>query len=219
MTAQRDGCDRRSACPPLFAAHVFFPADLGYRQAESLQGLEAGIHHVRVAAQVGDVARGIGRDIAQVLLTLRTDRLRHHAGQVSFPGGRMEAGDDGPLGTARREAWEEIGLPAPAIEPLGYLDPMLTITGFRVTPVVARIDPGFQPHPDPNEVAEVFEVPLADLVAPANMETRDFHVGGRPRRVYEYVGPGAGGRRIWGATALILHNLAQRLEHIRLEQG
>ena len=59
----------------------------------------------------------------------------------------------------------------------------------------------------------------ADLIAPANMETRDFHVGGRPRRVYEYVGPGAGGRRIWGATALILHNLAQRLEHIRLEQG
>ena len=114
---------------------------------------------------------------------------------------------------------DEIGLPAPAFEPLGYLDPMLTITGFRVTPVVARIDPGFQPHPDPNEVAEVFEVPLADLVAPANMQTRDFHVGGRPRRVYEYVGPGAGGRRIWGATALILHNLAQRLEHIRLEQG
>ena len=192
------------------------PLDAPYNRDELRGLLPDDLAPTEAAVLVGIVARD---DIARVLLTLRTDRLRHHAGQVSFPGGRMEAGDDGPLGTARREAWEEIGLPAPAIEPLGYLDPMLTITGFRVTPVVARIDPGFQPHPDPNEVAEVFEVPLADLIAPANMETRDFHVGGRPRRVYEYVGPGAGGRRIWGATALILHNLAQRLEHIRLEQG
>lgn len=158
-------------------------------------------------------------DIPWVLLTLRTDDLRHHAGQVSFPGGRMESGDDGPLGAAMREAREEIGLPTSSVEPLGYLDPMLTITGFRVTPVVAWIDTEFEARPDPNEVAEVFEVPLAALVAPGNLQAVDLHVGGRPRRVFEYVGPGAGGRRIWGATALILHNLAQRLEHTRLEQA
>jgi len=171
---------------------------------------------MQAAVLVGIVVRD---DIPRVLLTLRTDGLRHHAGQVSFPGGRMESGDDGPLGAATREAWEEIGLPASSIEPLGYLDPMLTITGFRVTPVVGWIDPAFKPKPDPNEVAEVFEVPLAELVAPENMQAVDLHVGGRPRHVFEYVGPGADGRRIWGATALILHNLAQRLEHTRLEQA
>ena len=168
------------------------------------------------AVLVGIVVRD---GIPRVLLTLRTDGLRHHAGQVSFPGGRMESGDDGVLGAAMREAWEEIGLPASSVEPLGYLDPMLTNTGFRVTPVVAWIDPAFEASPDPNEVAEVFEVPLAGLVTPNNLQAVDFHVGGRPRCVFEYVGPGAGGRRIWGATALILHNLAQRLEHTRLEQA
>lgn len=168
------------------------------------------------AVLVGIIVRD---DVPRVLLTLRTDGLRHHAGQVSFPGGRMESGDDGPLGAAMREAREEIGLPASSVEPLGYLDPMLTITGFRVTPVVAWIDTAFAARPDPNEVAEVFEVPLAELVAPDNLQAVDLHVGGRPRRVFEYVGPGAGGRRIWGATALILHNLAQRLEHTRLEQA
>ncbi|GAA5006800.1 hypothetical protein GCM10025793_15720 [Lysobacter lycopersici] len=171
---------------------------------------------MEAAVLVGIVVRD---SIPRIVLTRRTDGLRHHAGQVSFPGGRMEAGDDGPLGTARREAWEEIGLVPASFEPLGYLDPMLTITGFRVTPVVGWIDPAFQPRPDPNEVAEVFEVPLAELVAPGNMQAIDLHVAGRPRRVFEYVGPGAGGRRIWGATALILHNLAQRLEHTRLEQA
>jgi len=167
------------------------------------------------AVLVGIVER---EGIPRVLLTLRTDRLRHHAGQVSFPGGRMEAGES-PLDAAKREALEEIGLPESLVEPLGYLDPMLTITGFRVVPVVACVDTAFEPQADPNEVAEVFEVPLVDLLLPSHLERREFQVGGRPRRVFEYVGPGAEGRRIWGATALILHNLAQRLEHTRLEQA
>lgn len=165
---------------------------------------------VPAAVLVGIVVRD---GLARVLLTLRTDDLRHHAGQVSFPGGRMEAGDAGAVEAAMREAREEIGLPPSSVEPLGYLDPMLTITGFRVVPVVACIDAAFEPRPDPREVAEVFEVALADLVARANMEVRELHLGGRPRRVFEYVGPGAGGRRIWGATALILHNLARRMEN------
>jgi 8-oxo-dGTP pyrophosphatase MutT (NUDIX family) len=168
------------------------------------------------AVLVGIVPR---EDAERIVLTLRTDGLRHHAGQVSFPGGRVEDGDAGPVGAARREAWEEIGLSEAAVEPLGYLDPLLTITGFRVTPVVARIDPGFRPRPDPREVAEVFEVPFVDLLRPVNLERRELRVAGRPRSVYEYIGPGAGGRRIWGATASILHNFALRLEHARLEQA
>ena len=171
---------------------------------------------MQAAVLLGIVVRG---HVPRVLLTVRTDGLRHHAGQVSFPGGKIESGDDGPLGAATREAWEEIGLAPASVAPLGYLDPMLTITGFRVTPVVGWIDPAFVPHPDPNEVADVFEVPLVELVAPGNMRTVDLHVGGRPRRVFEYAGPGAHGHRIWGATALILHNLAQRLDHSRLEQA
>jgi 8-oxo-dGTP pyrophosphatase MutT (NUDIX family) len=168
------------------------------------------IEPMPAAVLVGIVEREC---IPRVLLTLRTDGLRHHAGQVSFPGGRMEIGDDGPLAAAKREAREEVGLAESLVEPLGYLDPMLTITGYRVTPVVAWIDSAFRSHPDPREVAEVFEVPLADLLLPAHLQPIELHAGGRPRRVFEYVGPGADGRRIWGATALILHNLVQRLEN------
>jgi len=201
-----DPAELRHALHPLATP----PRDEPYNR-EELRGLLPDVPLPREAAVlVGIVER---ERVFRVLLTLRTDGLRHHAGQVSFPGGRMEAGDGGPLGTAQREAWEEIGLPAPAFEPFGYLDPMLTITGFRVTPVVGRIDPAFRPHPDPNEVADVFEVPLIDLLAPANLLQRELQVAGRPRRILEYVGPGADGQRIWGATALILHNLAQRLEN------
>jgi 8-oxo-dGTP pyrophosphatase MutT (NUDIX family) len=183
---------------------------------DELHGLLSdGFAPMQAAVLVGIVER---ERVPCVLLTLRNDGLRHHAGQVSFPGGRMEAGENA-LDAAKREAWEEIGLPASSVEPLGYLDPMLTVTGFRVTPVVAWIAAAFVPQPDPNEVAEVFEVPFSDLLLPAHLERRELHVGGRPRRVFEYVGPGAGGRRIWGATALILHNLAQRLDHTRLEQA
>lgn len=196
----------RHALHPLVSVPTGEPCNLG----ELRDILPPDLVPMPAAVLVGIIERD---GVARVLLTLRTDGLRHHAGQVSFPGGRTEAGDDGPLGTATREAWEEIGLAPTAVEPLGYLDPMLTITGFRVTPVVARIDPAFQPHPDPREVAELFEVPLADLVAAGHMSRRDFDVGGRPRQVFEYVGPGANGHRIWGATASILHNLALRLEN------
>ena len=197
--------DLHRALHPLSAP----PSGEAYNRDELRDILPVGLAPVPAAVLLGVVVREAG---PRVLLTLRTGDLRHHAGQVSFPGGRLEAGDEGPLGAATREAWEEIGLPAAAVDPLGYLDPMLTITGFRVVPVVARIDPAFEPRPDPREVAELFEVPFADLVAPGNMASHDLHVGGRPRRVYEYVGPGASGHRIWGATALILHNLACRLE-------
>lgn len=151
----------------------------------------------------------------QVLLTRRTDGLRHHPGQVSFPGGRIETGDDGPVAAALREANEEVGLPAGQAEPLGYLDPLATITGFRVLPVVARVDPAFVAAPDPAEVSETFEVPLDWLMAPGNLQRIAVDYRGRARRVLEFHrAPTAPTQRIWGATASILFNLRERLERM-----
>lgn len=164
------------------------------------------------AVLVGVVLRP---DALQVLLTRRTDDLRHHAGQVSFPGGRIEPTDTDPVAAAIRETGEEVGIPPGQLAPLGYLDPLATITGFRVLPVVAQVDPAYHPRPDPREVAEVFEVPLADLLEPANLVQRTIEVRGRPRTVLEFVNPMSAERRIWGATASILHNLRQRLEFVR----
>ena len=93
----------------------------------------------------------------QVLMTRRTESLRHHAGQVSFPGGRLEPADAGPLAAALRESHEEVGLAPAQVRPLGFLDPFETITGYHVWPVVAEVLPGFVARPDPTEVAEVFE--------------------------------------------------------------
>jgi len=147
-----------------------------------------------------------------VLLTRRTEALRQHAGQVSFPGGRIDPGDDGVLAAALREANEEIGLAAAQALPLGYLDPMRTVTGYRVVPVLARIAPTFVPRPDPAEVAAVFEVPLSFLLAPGNLHRLDIEFGGRVRHVLEYSPYLAmPDQRIWGVTASILYNLRQRL--------
>jgi 8-oxo-dGTP pyrophosphatase MutT (NUDIX family) len=147
----------------------------------------------------------------EVLLTLRSVGLREHGGQVSFPGGRIETGDASPAHAALREAAEEVGLQASQAQLLGYLDPLLTISHFRVLPVVTRIDPGFQPRPDPAEVAEVFRVPLEVLMDPAMLERTRIHFGGRERHVFQYrYQP----QRIWGVTASILYNLRERLARV-----
>jgi len=153
---------------------------------------------------------GVVADAAEpsVLLTRRHDGLRHHAGQVSFPGGRIEAGDPDPVAAALREAQEEVGLLASQATVLGYLDPLLTITGFRVLPVVATLTPDFAPVPDPGEVAEAFDVPLSLLLDPGQLERIELQFGGRPRRVLQFrYQP----QRIWGVTASILFNLRERL--------
>ena len=174
-----------------------------------LEGLVDGDDLVGAAVLVGLVERDDG---VQVLLTRRTDALRQHAGQVSFPGGRIDPGDDGALAAALREANEEIGLPAAQAVPLGYLDPMRTVTSYRVVPVIARIAPGFVPRPDPSEVAAVFEVPLSFLLAPGNLHRLDVEFRGRMRHVLEYSPyPAVPEQRIWGVTATILYNLRQRL--------
>jgi 8-oxo-dGTP pyrophosphatase MutT (NUDIX family) len=160
------------------------------------------------AVLVGLVPR---RDGWHVLLTRRTAALRHHAGQVSFPGGRIEAHDADAVAAAVREAVEEIGLQPIQVAPLGVLPPLCTITGFRVVPVVARVDPAYVARPDPGEVDEAFEVPLAFLLDPANLAARELEAGGRPRRVLEFADRGEPRRRIWGATASILFNLRERI--------
>ena len=147
----------------------------------------------------------------QVLLTRRTEALRHHAGQIAFPGGRIEADDADPVAAALREAQEEVGLGAALSSPLGYLDPFVTITGFHVFPVVASVAGGFVPVPDPGEVAEAFEVPLAFLLDPGNVHSLDVDFQGRRRQVLEFR---YGGHRIWGATAAMLVNFRHRLEQV-----
>lgn len=139
-----------------------------------------------------------------VLLTRRTEHLAHHAGQVSFPGGRLEDDDDGPVACALREAEEEIGLPPACVDVLGFLDDYVTVTDFRIVPVVGLVSPPFTLRPDPFEVAEAFEVPLAFLLDPANHERRERSVDGRARSYYAMP---YGRHFIWGATAGMLINL------------
>lgn len=147
----------------------------------------------------------------RVVLTLRRDHLAQHAGQVSFPGGGVEAGDAGVVATALRESHEEIALDPAAVEPLGYLDRLETISGYCVTPVVARIAPDARLVPQPAEVAQVFEVPLPYLLDPANLRQFDYRLHGKRRKVYEYTGITP---RVWGATALMLVNLLQRMKRM-----
>ncbi|HEX7369786.1 MAG TPA: CoA pyrophosphatase [Rhodanobacteraceae bacterium] len=150
------------------------------------------------------------RDAAEpmVVFTLRRDHLTHHAGQVSFPGGGAEPGDADVIATALRESFEEIALEPAAVEPLGYLDCLETISGFCVTPVVARLPRDVVLQAQPGEVAEVFEVSLEFLLDPKNVRHVDYRVRGERRKVYEYVGVVP---RIWGATAAMLVNLIERM--------
>ena len=174
--------------------------------ASELEGLVDPASLRDAAVLVGLVPRDSG---LTVLLTRRHDGLRTHAGQVSFPGGRVDDTDVDVVDAALRETHEELGIERDRVEPFGLLDPLATITGFRVWPVVARIDPRAHIRPDPREVAEAFEVPLDYLLDAGNRVQRQFEHGGRMRAVWEYRYPA---HRIWGATASILLNLHARLE-------
>lgn len=143
-----------------------------------------------------------------LLLTTRTAHLRSHAGQVAFPGGRIDPGDADAAAAALREAEEEIGLPPAAVEILGLADPYQTGSGYRIVPVVGLVAPGLPLVPSPHEVADIFEVPLSHVLMPANHVRRDAMWEGRQRRWYEI---DFEGRRIWGATAAMLVNLAARV--------
>jgi len=143
-----------------------------------------------------------------VLLTQRAQHLPDHAGQVSFPGGKIDAGDESPLASALREADEEIGLARDFIEPLGYLDLYMTTLGYRIVPVVARVRPGFSLTLNTSEVDASFEVPLAFVLNQANVQRHAREWQGMTRHYYAIT---FNGRYIWGVTAGILRNLHERI--------
>lgn len=143
-----------------------------------------------------------------VILTLRPGHLSAHAGQIAFPGGKVEASDAGPLAAALRETREEIALDQSFITPLGYLEPYRTSTGYVITPVVGLVRAGFVLTPDASEVADVFQVPLAFLMDEANHHIESRTWRGAERRFYAMP---YGERYIWGATAGIIRTLYRRL--------
>jgi 8-oxo-dGTP pyrophosphatase MutT (NUDIX family) len=167
--------------------------------------VKAGVKATRPAAVLVPV---IDRDEPTVLLTQRTPDLTTHAGQVAFPGGKIDPNDESPVAAALREAREETGLAPMLVEPLGYLDLYLTFSGFRILPTVARVKPDFTLTLNPSEVTETFEVPLRFLMAPENhrRKTRDWN--GIARDYYEIP---FGNHYIWGITAGILRNLYERV--------
>ena len=143
-----------------------------------------------------------------VLLTLRAETLTSHAGQVSLPGGRIEPADEGAAGAALRETEEEIGVPRAAVEVAGVLPRYLTGTGFAISPLVGLLRPPLALVPDPREVAEVFELPLAVLLDEEAARREELLVGGQRRRFWVIPHDR---HRIWGATAAILVNLGRVL--------
>ena len=150
----------------------------------------------------------VDRPEPTVILTERPKTMRKHPGQISFPGGRIDPGDDGPIAAALREAEEEIALPRAAVEVIGTADLYRTITGYEVTPVVAVVPPDLPLRPHPGEVAAIFEAPLRYLLEPAHQVVRTVEWRGRERCYFEIDWEG---RRIWGATAAMIVNLGRRL--------
>lgn len=175
---------------------VLIPGDV-------LEGEGIGITPAAVLVPVVD------RPDPGVILTLRPETMRRHAGQVSFPGGRIDPEDDDAVAAALREAEEEIGLPHGEVEVIGTGDIYRTVTGFEVTPVVGIIPPDLTLTPHPGEVAAVFEAPLHYLLDPAHQQVRTAEWRGKMRTFYEIEWEG---QRIWGATAAMIVNLSRRLE-------
>jgi 8-oxo-dGTP pyrophosphatase MutT (NUDIX family) len=143
-----------------------------------------------------------------VILTVRREHMRTHAGQVAFPGGRIDPGENS-VDAALREAWEELGLDPKAAEIVGATDPYRTVTGYVVTPVLAVVRPDQPLSPHEHEVADWFEAPLDFVLDPANQQCKSALFQGRERHYYEIMWED---RRIWGATASMIVNLSRRLQ-------
>lgn len=176
---------------------------VGPASAEFLALISGPMQRAAVLIALVEHAEGLN-----VLFTERAAHLTHHAGQISFPGGRIEGGGETPVDAALREAYEEIGLEPRNVAIAGELDTLLTGTGFNVTPVVGFLTGPFVARPDPAEVTDVFEVPLRHFLAPDSVhETYRERLGSRFRS-YEFR---SGNRVIWGATAAILVTFRQLL--------
>jgi 8-oxo-dGTP pyrophosphatase MutT (NUDIX family) len=150
------------------------------------------------------------REAPGVILTVRRKDMRTHAGQIAFPGGRIDPGENA-VTAALREAWEELELDPAKVEPIAELDLYRTITGYAVTPVLGVVEPDLPLRPHDREVADWFEAPLAHLLDVASHARQSVVFAGRRRHYYEI---NWNGRRIWGATAAMLVNLSRRLRWI-----
>jgi 8-oxo-dGTP pyrophosphatase MutT (NUDIX family) len=172
--------------------------------------LEADLPEERALASVpAAVLVGItDRPDPGVILTVRREHMRTHAGQIAFPGGRLDPGEDA-VAAALREAHEEIGLDPALVEVAGELSPYRTVTGYVVSPVIGVLPPDLPLEPHEHEVADWFEAPLAFLLDPTNQVKQSALFQGRTRHYYEIVW---NKRRIWGATAAVIINLSRRLQ-------
>ena len=181
------------------------PATRGDLDLDPEMWERAGVAATRPAAVLVPV---VDHPEPTVLLTLRTAALPSHAGQIAFPGGKIDPDDRTPVAAALREAHEEIGLDSNLVEPIGYLDLYLTFSGFRILPTLARVDPSFTTTLNRTEVDDAFEVPLAFLMEPANHQRKSRDWKGIERNYYAMP---FGERYIWGVTAGILRNLYERI--------
>ena len=177
----------------------------GDHDSEDMMKAIAEVRPIRPAAVLVPI---VERDEPTVLLTQRTAHLRDHAGQISFPGGKIDAGDASPLAAALREAREEIGLDTSQVSPIGYLDLYMTRFGYRIMPAVARVRPDFTLTLNPAEVDDAFEVPLSFLMTPENHQRHSREWNGATR---SFLAMPFGERYIWGVTAGILRNLYERI--------
>jgi 8-oxo-dGTP pyrophosphatase MutT (NUDIX family) len=173
-----------------------------------LDPLQRAIQEVRPIRPAAVLVPIVDRGEPTVLLTQRNAHLPDHAGQISFPGGKIEPADASPMAAALREAREEIGLDAKLIEPIGYLDLYMTTLGYRIVPTVTRIAPEFALALNPHEVDDAFEVPLAFLMQPLNHQRHSREWKGLQRIFYAMPYQQ---RYIWGVTAGILRNLYERI--------
>jgi 8-oxo-dGTP pyrophosphatase MutT (NUDIX family) len=191
--------------PPALHDHSITDFTRGDLDLDQTLWDQAGVQATRAAAVLVPV---VDHPEPGVLLTMRTSELPNHAGQIAFPGGKIDPGDASPLAAALREADEEIGLDGTLVEPIGYLDLYLTFSGFRILPVVARVIPSYELRINASEVADAFEVPLAFVMDEANHARKSRDWKGITRHYYEMP---FGERYIWGVTAGILRNLYEKI--------
>jgi 8-oxo-dGTP pyrophosphatase MutT (NUDIX family) len=197
---------RLSLIVPPALADDSFPLDArGDLDLDPAVWERAGVKATKPAAVLVPV---VDRPEPTVLLTLRTAELASHAGQVAFPGGKIDPADETPLAAALRETQEEIGVGPHLIEPIGYLDLYLTFSGFRILPLLARLSPDYDLTLNPREVSEAFEVPLGFLMDEANHQRQSREARGVIR---QYFAMPFEQRNIWGVTAGIVRNLYERI--------